>query len=224
MKTLAFFFPAKIIVAQYELELERVPDCPVSLHVAPEGWRYYYSQDKARVTRDSAPGSRMIFVEVDGHFCPLTSTPADNVAAFCEVHWRAIFDGLPQWSYSLANPAEYEAKAKESIARRHAERAEADREQEETKLRRAAVAEAAHKASLVSFVAGHPIPWATFERGCKDNGIKLPIRTVGMARASVTEISLHSMSTLGKKNSPHIWIAVRALASLLSESETAVQA
>lgn len=218
MKTFACFYPAKIIVAQYELPLERIPNCEAPLYVAPEGWRYYYSQEKGRMAKDKAEGSCMIFVEVSGHFSPVTSTPADNVAAFCERQGPRVLENLPKWASDLAEPAAYEARAREAIAKRHAEREIADREQAERNQRRAEAAEAAHKASLVSFLSGQPIPWSVFERGCKDNGIKMPIRTIGMARESVTSISLNSMSTRGKKNSPHIWIAVRALASLLNES------
>src|SRR6187549_3073137 len=102
MKTFAFFFPAKIITAQYALELERVSDS-APIYAAPEGWRYYFAQDKQRVAKDKADGSRMLFVEVAGIYCPLTSTPSDSIPDFCERRSPFVMEALQRWAADLAD-------------------------------------------------------------------------------------------------------------------------
>lgn len=218
MNKLAFFFPAKIVFTESAIELTPY-EGKHPVYLGPIGRKYYFKTDKGKVVFEHIEDDkRQLFVKVKGYLCPFHVTFIDNIPSLME-NVNATCDAkMAEWEAAIENPLAYEQSAAETRAKIKAERAIQDAAIEKQKQERAERAEQLYKESLETFKGGiHMIEWDHFERACKENNVKLPIKTLGFGRANVAKIgqtgySVHSSS----HNSPVLWAAIKELAGKLN--------
>ncbi len=212
MNKFAFFFPAKIVFAESNVELMSY-EGKHPLYLGPIGRKYYFSTDKAKIVFEHiGDDKRQLFVKVRDCFCPFHVTFIDNIPALME-NINATCDAkMAEWEAAIDDPAAYEQKAAETREKIKAERAIADKEQAERKAERERNAQTAYENALKTFAEGQMVEWNTFERAIKENGITLPIKTIGFGRKNVSKIGVTGYSVCGSAhNSPVLWNAIREL-------------
>jgi len=217
MNRLAFFFPAKIVFAESAIELTP-HEGKHPVYLGPIGRKYYFKTDKGKVVFERIEDDkRQVFLKVKDCFCPCNVSFIDNIPSMIETMADRIEAKLPIWEKEIENPLAYEQKAAETRAKINAEREEQDKRIAAQKLEREQAAQKDYEDSLAVFKAGiHMIEWGHFERACKENNVKLPIKTLGFGRANVAKIgqtgySVHSSS----HNSPVLWAAIQELSEKL---------
>jgi hypothetical protein len=217
MNKFAFFFPAKIIFAEHAVELTPY-EGKHPIYLGPIGRKYYFKTDKGKIVFEHiGDDKRQLFVKVRDCFCPFHVTFIDNIPALMENINETCDAKMAEWEAAIDFPEVYEKKAAESREKAKAENAIRDAEIQKQKKERLERAEQLHKESLVVFKDGGMIEWASFERACKDNSVKLPIKTLGFGRANVSKIGQTGYSISGSKhNSPVLWAAIRELAEKLA--------
>lgn len=218
MNKFAFFFPAKIVFAEANVELTPY-DGKHPIYLGPIGRKYYFKTDKGKIVFEHIEDDkRQLFVKVRDCFCPFHVTFIDNIPALMENVNTACDAKMAEWEAAIDFPEVYEQKAAESREKNQKERAIQDAEIQKQKQERFERAEQAYKESLEVFKNGEKIEWADFERACKEKGVKLPIKTLGFGRANVSKVGQNGYSVLGSKhNSPVLWAAIRELAAKLAD-------
>lgn len=217
MNKLAFFFPAKIVFAESAIELTPY-EGKHPVYLGPIGRKYYFKTDKGKVVFERIEDDkRQLFVKVKDCFCPFHVTFIDNIPELME-NVNATCDAkMAEWEAAIENPLAYEEQAAKLREKAKAEREEQDKKIAAQKLEREQAAQKDYEDSLAVFKAGiHMIEWGHFERACKENNVKLPIKTLGFGRANVAKIgqtgySVHTSS----HNSPVLWAAIQELSEKL---------
>lgn len=213
MNQFAFFYPAKIIFAEHNIELTPVEREGFTFYLGPIGRKYFFNSDKKKIVFEHIENDkRQLFAKVGEHICPFHVTFIDNIDAFIDSALATVKQKYNLWDSQIKNPELYEAEATATREKIRAERAERDREEEERKAARAKAAEEAYQKSLALFIEGTRIAWADFERACKENNIKMPIKTIGYGRKNIHEVGTKGWTTYGSRhNSPIVWEAVENL-------------
>lgn len=219
MNKFAFFFPAKIAFTEYKIDLEPLIFRDKTFYLGPIGKKIYFSCDKNKMVSTDNGDGRQIYIKIGEYFCEMTNTPFLNVLLWLENRFDAINESLPKWTAQIDNPSLYEQEAAKTREKIKVERAIQDAEIQKQKQQRFEKAEQAHKEAVSVFKDGkHMIEWADFERACKENGVKLPIKTLGFGRANILKIGQTGYSICGSKhNSPVLWAAIRDLAAKLAD-------
>lgn len=211
---IAFFFPAKLVVANFPGNwiLSPVSGAPLQLFTL-DRYPWYCTKTGKVKSKPLQEGQSYLLLEIEpGTFLPLTTT--GDVPGLIEDHAAHFAESLPVWRGWLADPDRYEAEQAEKRVKVKAEREAADREQEARNAARAEAAQAAYVQRLASFAGGtDQIPVEDFEHACKEQGIKMPIQTVGWMRENIKSVGRNGATMTGrtKHNSPHFWAAVRSL-------------
>lgn len=220
MNKFAFFFPAKIVFAETNVELTPY-EGKHPVYLGPIGRKYYFKTDKGKIVFEHIEDDkRQLFVKVRDCFCPFHVTFIDNIPALMENVNATCDDKMAEWEAAIDFPEVYEEKATQTREKIKTERAIRDAEIEKQKTERAERLENLHKESISTFKNGEMIEWADFERACKDNSVKLPIKTLGFGRANVSKIGQNGYSILGSRhNSPVLWAAIRELAEKLVDKQ-----
>lgn len=217
MNKFAFFFPAKIAFAESNVDLT-LYEGKHPIYLGPIGRKYYFKTDKQKIVFEHIENDkRQLFVKVKGYFCPFHVTFIDNIPALME-NVNATCDAkMTEWEAAIENPLAYEQKAAETREKIKVERAIQDASIEKQKQERAERAEQFYKESLETFKGGiYMIEWTHFERACKENNVKIPIKTLGFGHANVAKIGQKGYSVSGSNhNSPVLWAAIRELAEKL---------
>ncbi len=216
MNKFAFFFPAKIVVAEHAVELTPY-EGKHPIYLGPIGRKYYFKTDKEKIVFEHIEDDkRQVFLKVKDHFCPCNVSFIDNIPSMIETMADHIEAKLPIWEKEIENPEIYEKAAAETRAKAKAEREEQDKRIAAQKLERQEAARKAYEQSLVDFANKEMILWEHFEDALKENKIKLPIKTLGYGRANVSKIGQTGYSVReSNHNSPVLWAAIRELAEKL---------
>ncbi len=215
----AFFFPAKIAFAESNVELEPLEFQDVTFYLGPIGKKYYFSIDKRKIVFEHIENDkRQIFFKCLDCVLSVHLTFVDNIQAFLEGIIDRVKESIPKWEAQLNNTELYEQEAAKTREKIKAERTEQDKKLAEQKQIREQVAQKAYEDSLEVFKEGkYMIEWSTFERAIKENGITLPIKTIGFGRKNVSKIGVTGYSICGSKhNSPVLWAAIRKLKEKLA--------
>lgn len=214
MNKFAFFFPAKIVFAESNVELTPLQFQDETFYLGPIGKNIYFSTEKGRiVVAQNGDDMRQIFVKIGEHFCNLVNTREDNVESWLDYKMQAIKELRPKWENQVNNPALYEEEAAKLREKAKAEREERDRDEAERKAARAKAAREAYENTLNNFKNNLGVViWDTFEEACKEYGVKIPIKTIGYGRKNVISVSQTGLTMRGKcHNSPVLWAAIREL-------------
>jgi hypothetical protein len=216
MNKFAFFFPAKIVFAEANVELTPY-EGKHPVYLGPIGRKYYFKTDKNKIVFEHIEDDkRQLFVKVRNCFCPFHVTFIDNIPALMESVNATCDAKMAEWEAAIDFPEVYEQKAAEAREKAKTENAIRDAEIQKQKQERFERTEQAHKYSVLVFKNGEMIEWPDFERACKERSVKLPIKTLGFGRANVSKIGQTGYSISGSKhNSPVLWAAIRELAAKL---------
>lgn len=220
MNKFAFFFPAKIVFAEANVELTPY-EGKHPVYLGPIGRKYYFKTDKGKIVFEHIEDDkRQLFVKVKDCFCPFHVTFIDNIPALMESVNATCDAKMTEWEAAIDNPEAYEQKAAQTREKIKAERAIQDAEIQKQKQERFEKAEQAHKNAVSVFKNGEMIEWADFERACKERDVKLPIKTLGFGRANVSKIGQTGYSVReSNHNSPVLWAAIRELAEKLVDKQ-----
>lgn len=217
MHKLAFFYPAKIVFAEANVELTPC-EGKHSVYLGPIGRKYYFKTDKNKIVFEHIEDDkRQLFVKVGDCFCPFHVTFIDNIPALME-NINATCDAkMSEWEAAIKNPEIYEAQATAKREQSKAENEERDKRIAAQKLEREQAAQKLYEQSLIDFKEGAMIDWNHFEQAIKEKGVKLPIKTLGFGRKNVSKIGQTGYSVCGSNhNSPVLWAAIRELAKTLN--------
>ena len=213
MNKFAFFFPAKIIFAESNVDLTPY-EGKHPIYLGPIGRKYYFKTDKEKIVFEHIEDDkRQLFVKVRNCFCPFHVTFIDNIPTLME-NVNATCDAkMQEWEAAIDNPSLYEQKAAETRAKAKAEREERDKDEAERKAARAKAAREAYENTLNNFKNNLGVViWDTFEEACKEYGVKIPIKTIGYGRKNVISVSQTGLTVRGKcHNSPVLWAAIKEL-------------
>lgn len=218
MNKFAFFFPAKIIFAESNIELTPY-EGKYPVYLGPIGRKYYFKTDKEKIVFEHIEDDkRQLFVKVKDCFCPFHVTFIDSIPALME-NVNATCDAkMTEWEAAIDNPSIYEQKAAETRAKIKTEREERDRDEAERKIARAKSDREAFLNTLNNFKNNTGVLiWENFEDACKEYGVKMPIKTIGYGRKNIISVSQTSLTARGKcHNSPVLWAAIKELAAKLA--------
>ncbi len=217
MNKFAFFFLAKIVFAERNIELEPFVFRGQTFYLGPLGKNIYFSSDTGKIvvsSENSDENTRWILVKIGDYFCQMKNCLVANIGEFLGKHFDFIQETLPKWQDYIDNPLIYEQEQTERREKIKSERAIQDAEIEKRNKERAEKTEQLYRDSLNSFSAGQMIAWADFERAIKQFAVKLPIKTLGFGRKNVAKIGHTGYSVCGSNhNSPILWQAIRELQS-----------
>lgn len=212
MNKFAFFFPAKIVFAERNIELEPLIFRDYTFYLGPIGKNIYFSSDEHRIVAGNSSNEiRQIFIKTGDYYSVVQSILISNIEDFLTRHFDFIQSAIPNRAAQINNPELYEREATERREKIKAERAAMDKEHEERAAERLRKSEEVYQASLKSFLSGEQIPWENVERAMKEFGVSLPIKTLGFARSNIVKICVEGAVTRGTHNSPVLWRAVRQL-------------
>lgn len=218
MNKFAFFFPAKIVFAETNVELTPY-EGKHPVYLGPIGRKYYYKTDKGKIVFEHIEDDkRQLFVKVRNCFCPFHVTFIDNIPALMESVNATCDAKMTEWEAAIDNPSIYEQSAAETRAKVKAEREQRDKYEAERKAARAVEMRKAYENTLANFKNDLGVMiWDTFEEACKEYNVKIPIKTIGYGRKNIISVSQTGLTTRGKcHNSPVLWQAIRELAAKLS--------
>lgn len=224
MNKFAFFYPAKIVFSEASVELTPY-EGKYPVFLGPIGRKYYFNSDKGKIVfQHIEDDKRQLFIKVRDCFCPFHVTFIDNIPNLMQNINETCDAKMSEWEAAIDNPLSYEQKAAETREKNKQERAIRDAEIERQKKEREERAENLYKESLETFKGGkHMIEWDNFERACRENDVRLPIKTLGFGRANVSKIGQTGYSVHGSRhNSPVLWAAIRELAEKINKTTCAV--
>jgi len=219
MNKFAFFFPAKIVFAERNIELQEFVFTKdgkyLTLYLGPIGKNIWFSTDKGKIIMEnSSDDMRQILIKTGDCYSIMQNLLIANIEDFLTRQFEFIEGALPKWQAQINNPELYEQEATERREKIKAERAIRDAEIEKRNQERAEKAQQAYENSLIEFSAGKMIPWADFERATKQFAVSIPIKTLGFGRKNVANIGYMGYSVYKNgHNSPVLWRAMGELKS-----------
>lgn len=216
MNKFAFFFPAKIIFAERNIELQEFVFTKdgkyQTFYLGPIGKNIWFSTDKGKIIIEgTSDDMRQILMKTGDCYSIMQNLLIANIEDFLTRQFEFIQENTAKWQAQINNPELYEQEATERREKIKAERAAADKEQEERNAERLRKSEELYQNNLKSFLGGEQIPWDNVERAMKEFNVSLPIKTLGFARANIVKICVEGAVTRGTHNSPVLWKAVRQL-------------
>lgn len=221
MNKFAFFFPAKIVFAERNIELQEFVFTKdgkyLTFYLGPIGKNIWFSTDKGKIVMEnSSDDMRQILMKTGDCYSIMQNLLIANIEDFLTRQFEFIQENTAKWQAQINNPELYEREATERREKIKAERAAMDKEHEERAAERLRKSEEVYQASLKSFLSGEQIPWDNVERACKENGITIPIKTIGFGRKNITSVGRTSMTARGKYNSPKVWAIIKELYNKLN--------
>lgn len=224
MNKFAFFFPAKVVFAERNIELEQLIFRGQTFYLGPIGKNIYFSSDTGKIvvsSDNSDENTRWILVKIGEYFCQMKNCLISNIEEFLDKHFDFIQETLPKWQGYIDNPSIYEQEQTERREKIKSERAIQDAEIEKRNQERREKTEQLYQNSLKEFSAGQMIVWEHFERATKQFAVRLPIKTLGFGRKNVAKIGHTGYSVCGSNhNSPILWQAIRELQSKMLIEKT----
>lgn len=213
MNKFAFFFPAKIVFAERNIELEPLVFRDYTFYLGPIGKNIYFSSDEHRIVAGNSSNEiRQIFIKTGDYYSVVQSILISNIEDFLTRHFDFIQSAIPNRAAQINNPELYEREATERREKIKSERAIQDAEIEKRNQERREKTEQLYQNSLKEFSAGQMITWEHFERATKQFAVRLPIKTLGFGRKNVAKIGHTGYSVCGSNhNSPILWQAIREL-------------
>ena len=217
MNKFAFFFPAKIVFAERNIELQEFVFTKdgkyLTFYLGPIGKNIWFSTDKGKIVMEnSSDDMRQILMKTGDCYSIMQNLLIANIEDFLTRQFEFIEENTPKWQAQINNPELYEREATERREKIKSERAIQDAEIEKRNQERAQKTEQLYQNSLKEFSAGQMIVWADFERATKQFAVRLPIKTLGFGRKNVAKIGHTGYSVCGSNhNSPILWQAIREL-------------
>lgn len=214
----AFFFPAKIALAERNLTAETI-QVPHGLQIIRfPNQNVFFSQDTGKVTVKHTEGVHAYFIRVGDYYSPMRHADQNfNLAEWLESNGETAVEWVEARQRDLHDPASYETAATAKREKRRVEREAREAKDAQDKAERAAEAEERYQARIAAFKAGDGhISWDEFERICHESGVQIPIKTKGWGRSNVTKITTLSYTLCGKNRSRSIFDILEKLRATLA--------
>ena len=221
MPKFAFTYPAKIIFAERNVEMVHHHYDGLDFYTGPINKNIWFCSEtqKVKVTNYSNHGYDIVHlcVKIEGYLVYLSCIQPGLLKEWLAQKIEAIKNNIPTVRENILHPEIYEQKQAEERAKYKAARAIEDQQEHERKEARAKAAQNAYNEQIKAFSGDGWITWETFERACKENGISMPIKTIGFGRKNISEIRKGQVRQYGKHTSPVIFEAANKLNEKLNK-------
>jgi hypothetical protein len=187
-----FKFPAKLVFAESN-HVPRKVDCDFPIY-SFDNQNVFFSRCKEKVVSEKCDSTNCYFFLIDDHLTYVGTRTNDEsiIDLFTQLGKEEVDKTTALNSFYFKNPHLYEQEQAQILNERREKLAEEDKVKAEQKRLAEEKQEVVYKSALEDFKSDKFISWDSFERACKENNIKIPIKVIGYGRKSVSEIAPES--------------------------------
>lgn len=210
-----FKFPAKLVFAESN-HVPRKVDCDFPIY-SFDNQNVFFSRCKEKVVSEKCDSTNCYFFLIDDYLTYVGTRTNDEsiIDLFTQLGKEEVDKTTALNSFYFKSPHVYEQEKAQIREEARAKAEERDKVKAEEKRVAQEKEEAAYKSALEDFKSDKFIDWDFFERACKENNVKIPIKVIGYGRKSVSEVAPESYRYRGNPSKTLINIS-RELKECLS--------